>query len=146
MSIITRKAIRDGLKGKGKWIPKDMAFGDRTQANWKRQDRDQNVADPVEITIGLMDMSDNSVILDFLCESQGGVFIKNEEGDVKSRNVQLDMSNMLKEVSDVWSVCAKSLDDDGKIDANEAIAIRKEAREAMQSIESFISNLEAGRY
>ena len=144
--INTRKAIRDGLKGKGKWTPRDMAFGDRTQANWKRQEKGQNVADPLEITIGLMDMSDNNVILDFLCESQGGVFIKNEEGAQKSRNVQLDMSNMLKEVSDVWSVCARSLDDDGHIDTNEAVAIRKEAKEAVQAIESFLNNLEAGRY
>jgi len=139
---IHKLKLKEGLKGKG---PCDnVKAGDRRYYQW--QDTRDESSDPLSDTIALMDWSGNNIILDHICESQGGVFIKNEEGGVKSRNVQLDLSNMLKEVSDVWSVCAKSLDDDGKIDTNEAAMIRKEAKEAMQSIESFLNNLEAGRY
>ncbi len=141
----TRKAIRDGLKGKGKWTPRDMAFGDRTQANWKRQEKGQNVADPLEITIGLMDMSDNNVILDFICESQGGVFVKYEEGCETSRNVMTDTSKMLDKISKVWSTCAKSLED-GVIDDKEGVEIEEAARDAMQIITAYLDNIKAHRY
>ena len=137
-----KAVLSKALKGKG--ACPNVKAGDRLQYLWKKSDEEGS--DPLTNITALMDWSDNEIILDYICETQGGVFVKNEEGCKKSRNVQLDMSNMLKEVSDVWSVCAKSLDDDGKIDTNEAIEIRREAKEAMQSIESFLNNLEAGRY
>lgn len=142
MSNVNKRVLRDALKGVS--VPSTLKMSQRRWYQMK-DTRDTN-DDFLTQTIEAIKASGNSIILDHICEEMGGCFTKYEEGGKKSKNVQLDLSNMLKEVSDVWTVCAKSLDDDGKIDTNEAIAIRKEAKEAMQAITSFLENLESGRY
>lgn len=134
--------LRDALKGVS--VPSTLKMSDRRWYQMK-DTKDPN-DDFLTQTIEAMKASSNSIILDHICEEAGGCFVPYEEGGKKSRNVHMDLSNMLKEVSDVWTVCAKSLDDDGEIDINEAVSIRKEAKEAMAAITSFLDNLEAGRY
>lgn len=147
MSIITRNVIKEALKGKGKWMPKDMAYGDRTQANWKRQEKEQNVADPLEIVIGLMGMSDNNIILDHICETQGGVFIKNEDGGQRSKTAMVGLSTVLKEITDVFTAGSDLIDEDGRITSTRKVeSLKKEAKEAVQAIAAFISDIESQKF
>ena len=117
--------------------------GDRRYYQW--QDTRDESSDPLSDTIALMDHSDNNIILDHICESQGGVFVKYEEGCETSRNVMTDTSKMLDKISKVWSTCAKSLED-GVIDDKEGAEIEAAAKEAMQIITSYIDNIKSHRY
>jgi len=138
---IHKLKLKEGLKGMG---PCDkVKAGDRRYYQW--QDTRDESSDPLSDTIALMDHSDNNIILDHICESQGGVFVKYEDPGSSTGNLHQDASEMLAELTDVYVVMSKSMKD-GKIDMQEAAEIRKEAKEAMQKIEIMLDNVQRGKY
>jgi hypothetical protein len=136
-----KSILKEALKGKGACTL--IKAGARLQYNWKETDVEGS--DPLTNIIGLMEWSENEIILDYICETQGGVFVKYEDAGESTGNLHQDASAMLSELTDVYTVMSESMKD-GKIDMQEAEAIRKEAKEAMRQIEVMLDNVQRGKY
>ena len=136
-----KQVLRVALKGKG--ACDKIKAGERLQYNWRQSDIEGS--DPLTNIIELMNHSDNDTILDFICDSQGGVFLKNEEPGDSTGNLHQDAAGLLSELTDCYCVLSESMKD-GKIDMHEAAAIRKEIKEAMQQGEAMLENIEKGKY
>jgi hypothetical protein len=118
MSAPTRKVIREALNKKGKWTPRDMAYGDRTQALWKNQKGDQKVADPVEIVEGLQEMSDNDAIINYLANQAGGYFVRTVELDDRSKCLHSRVAKLFEKLTKVV-VTVTDVVSDNRIDDHE---------------------------
>ena len=136
-----KAVLSKALKGKG--ACPNVKAGDRLQYLWKKSDEEGS--DPLTNITALMDWSDNEIILDYICETQGGVFVKFEEAGESTGNMHQDTAGVLKEITDCYCVLTESMKD-GKIDMQEAEAIRKEIREAMQKTEAMLDNVQKGKY
>jgi len=141
MSNVNKAVLRDALKGVS--VPDSLKMGSRRWYQMK-DTKDPN-DDFLTQTIEAMKASGNSIILDHICEEMGGCFVKYEEAGKSTGNMHKDASCLLSELTDVYTVMSESMKD-GKIDMNEAAAIRKEAKEAMQQIEIMLDNVQKGKY
>jgi len=145
MSNVTREVLRTALKNKPKWFPTDIAFGDRTQANWKSQTKGQNVTDPLEIINGLIEMEDGDIILDYICNKAGGYFIGSEEITERSKCLHSQVAKVFKAMSNSVSTVVESAEDHIITDKERA-AIEKSFNEFMKVGQQLLNEVDKGMW
>ena len=141
MSIISRKTLREALKGKGECTT--VRAGKRRQFQWKDTTVDES--DPLGDTIELMKHSGNDVILNHICTEFGGVFVKNIDVVDSNKNILQDQSSIICEMSDV----IKTLTDccaDGKLSTKEIETLKREVDEFNREVLGLIQAAEKGKY
>jgi len=146
LSKLSKGILKEALKGKGECLT--VKAGVRRQYQWK--DPLNEDSDPLGDTVELIKHSQNknsknNIIIDFLCDESGGYFVPYEESTVSSRNAHAELGGMLKEITDVYVVCGEAMKD-GKISTEESNSIKKECKEAMQRMVSFMECIESGRF
>ena len=145
MSAETRDVIRTALKNKPKWFPTDLAFGDRTQANWKSQAKGQNVADPLEIINGLIEMEDGDVIIDHICNKAGGYFIGAAEITERSKCLHSQVAKVFRAMSNSVSTVVDAADDHIITDKERA-AIEKSFNKFMKVGQQLLNEVDKGMW
>ena len=140
MSIITRKVLRDALKGKGEC--ETVKAGRRRQFQWK--DTTVNESDPLGDTIELMKHSGNDVILNHINAEFNGVHIKNAEAADSTNTIFQDQASIFKEAADILRVLSDA-GSDGKITQEEGEKIRKEVDEFNREVYGLLQAIEKGK-
>ena len=143
MSNVTREVIRKALKNKPKWVPRDLAYGARTQANWSKQTKGQNVADPLEIMDGLIEMEDGDTIVNHICNNAGGYFIREVEMDDRSKCLHSRVAKVFDKLTKVV-VTVTDVVADNKITDAEIIMLNEALNEYTEVQKQLIDSAKKG--
>ena len=85
--------------------------------------------------------------ISWLCQRAGGFFVENPPPKQKSDGPLLPVTQrILREFSELLEAVAKSLENDGQVDAKEAEKIRREWEDLKGVAEGFVLACEKGRY
>lgn len=113
-----------------------------------KEDPDDSGADnPLDRLSRLMEVTQSSKPLQWLCEQAGGYFVVNPAVNAQAPGAVLDATQrLLAEFSEMLGAVSKSYGDDSSIDAQEATHIRKEWEDLKQLAESFVTACEQGAF
>ena len=104
---------------------------------------------PLDRVLDLMAITENPVVISWLCAQVNGVFIPNPE-PVDREHVDATVigstQEMLKEFSDVLDEVSRALADDQGVDQGEAKRIRREWEQLKAKAEGFVAACEAGAF
>lgn len=136
----THKAIlRAGLKGKG--ACPNVKAGERRQFQW-RDTRDSS-SDPLSDTIELIKHSENTIIVDHLCQEVGGYFIASKAMEDGSKCLHSNIAQLFEKLTGVVVTVTGAADD--KIITNQEIKMIKESlNEFMEVSEQLVEAAEKG--
>ena len=86
--------------------------------------------------------------ISWLCQQADGFFVQNNpiDSDIEKIPLLKMTRRIVREFSELLDVMTESIEDDGEIDLNEAVQIRKEWEQLKSSAEGFIVLCEKGRY
>lgn len=99
---------------------------------------------PLDRILDLIKATGNPLPVQWLAQKASGTFIPNPPaGEMMQCDVIRNTQMILKEFSDLLDVVSRSLQDDGRIDGEEAQRIRREWEHLKQTCESFVCHCEA---
>jgi hypothetical protein len=85
--------------------------------------------------------------ISWLCQQADGFFVSNKPQDGKKRLPLLSVAQeIIKEFSELLDAVSKSVEDDGKVDEQEAVRIRGEWEDLKSAMEGFVIACEKGEY
>tara|TARA_R110002167_G_scaffold256475_2_gene462862 strand:+ start:2982 stop:3413 length:432 start_codon:yes stop_codon:yes gene_type:complete len=137
---ISKATLREGLRGKG--YCEGLGIGPRMYHLW--QDNKYVGNDPLGNTLTLMKHSGNDIILDHICSSFNGIFVKNIEAEESKLNIFQDQSKIISEAADVIQVLTAGCSD-GKMSREEIDTFKKEVDDFNKVAFGFINAAEKGR-
>jgi hypothetical protein len=102
---------------------------------------------PLDRLARVYDLTGDTGPVSWLCRHAGGYFVPNAPPEKVEAIPLLHMTHrIVREFSDLLDVLTESIENDGKIDLQEAEKIRIEWEELKSSAESFVSACEKGVY
>ena len=128
---VIKKAIKQSGKSHAE-IADDMGYAESTLYNLIN---DPDRVDFVQRTDALIEATENTLVLEWLCAQNCGIFVRNPEVSL----CEVDMSiipRALKEFGESIDAIVEALAD-GKIDKKEALKIRKEWEDVKVLMEQF---------
>ncbi len=103
---------------------------------------------PLDRIIGIYEVTEDERIINWLCRSAGGFFVRNIHSDKSDINIDVfqNIQRFVKEFSDTLDAIVQSYNDDKKISDSDARKIRKEWEELKRMGEAFVAACESGTF
>lgn len=102
---------------------------------------------PLDRLARLYELTGDKRPIEWLCRKADGYFVSNCPTEDEDAIPLLHMTRrIVREFSELLDVLTESIENDGKIDAQESECIRKEWEELKSSAESFVRYCEKGTY
>ncbi|NOZ69827.1 MAG: hypothetical protein GXP46_11435 [Deferribacteres bacterium] len=103
---------------------------------------------PLDRIIRIYEVTEDERIINWLCQSAGGFFVKNIHSDKSDINIDVfqNIQRFVKEFSDTLDAIVQSYNDDKKISESDARKIRKEWEDLKRMGEAFVVACEAGTF
>jgi len=145
------EVLRESMKTAGiKAVSVDMNLSASLLYKWCEENDNLDSSktyNPLDRVLKLYKITGDTNPISWLCQQTGGFLVKNPLAkQSKNTPVIRATQSILKEFSEVLEAVSKSLDDDGKIDAEEAEQIRNEWEDLKEATESFVVACEKGIY
>jgi len=144
------EVLRETIREPGvKTVASEMKLSSSLVYKWcEMNDGSRCGADnPLDRIARICAITDDDAPVSWLCQQVGGFLVRNPL-NVKATDTPIlrATQTILKEFSEVLDAVAKSFDDDGKVDKEEAGKIRNEWEELKEVTESFVVSCEHGVY
>ena len=144
---ILKKSVSDlGVKS----VASDLGLSTSLIYKWC-QPTDSDVAsgadNPLDRLARVYELTGDTGPINWLCQKADGYFVPNAQLQSIDAIPLLHMTRrIVREFSDLLDVLTESIENDGKIDLDEAEKIRVEWEKLKSSAESFVSACEKGMY
>jgi hypothetical protein len=110
-------------------------------------DDSSGARNPLDRTLALFRSTDEISLVNWLCNRAEGYFVANLEAESKFKEGSVHHTQtMIVEFSDVLKVIAESFANDGYIDPDEAVLIRREWQKLKSYGEEFVTACENGLF
>ena len=144
---VLKKSVSDlGVKS----VASDLGLSTSLIYKWcqPNDSEDASGADnPLDRLASIYELTGDRGPVEWLCRQADGYFVENVPTEDIERIPLLHMTRrIVREFSELLDVLTESIENDGKIDLDEAAKIRKEWEELKSSAESFVSSCEKGLY
>lgn len=144
---VIKKSVSDlGVKS----VASDLGLSTSLIYKWCQptDSEDASGADnPLDRLARVHELTGDTGPIQWLCQKADGYFVPNAPLQEIEAIPLLHMTRrIVREFSDLLDVLTESIENDGKIDLNEAEKIRVEWEELKSSAESFVSSCEKGVY
>ncbi len=103
---------------------------------------------PLDRIIRIYEVTGDEKIINWICQSAGGYFVKNIYSNKTDINIDIlqNIQRFVKEFSETLDTIVQSYNDDKKISDNDAQKIREEWEDLKRIGESFVRACEAGKF
>jgi hypothetical protein len=103
---------------------------------------------PLDRLLSLVESTGDRSAVEWLCTQVGGCFVENLDPESTSIDAEYihETQNLLKEFSDLMRVVAESVIDDGRVDSEEASAMRAQLQRLQSRAEAFVRACEQGLF
>ncbi len=144
---VMKKSVSDlGVKS----VASDLGLSTSLIYKWCQpsDSEDASGADnPLDRLARVYELTGDRGPIEWLCRLADGYFVENVTTEDVDAIPLLHMTRrIVREFSDLLDVLTESIENDGMIDSDESIKIRKEWEELKSSAESFVSACEKGVY
>ncbi len=104
------------------------------------------VRNPLDRLVSLVESTGDRSAIEWLCTEVGGCFVQNPDLESVAIDTEYirETQQLFKEFSDLMRVVAASVADDGRVDCEEASAIRAQFRSLQARAEAFVRACEQG--
>ncbi len=134
----SHEIIKRALQQRGaKQVASDLDVSLSLLYKWSEPSTQSGATNPLDKTVELAAACGNTVVLEWLCQRFGGVFVKNPDARQGRVDVLVETQRILKEFSDVLSAVSTAWAD-ARVSPTEAAAIRKEWDELKSVAETFV--------
>ena len=101
---------------------------------------------PLDRLVSLVESTGDRSAIEWLCTEVGGCFVENPDLELVAIDTEYvrETQNLLKEFSDLMLVVSESIIDDGRVDREEASAMRAQLRKLQARAEAFVRACEQG--
>lgn len=144
---VLKKSVSDlGVKS----VASDLGLSTSLIYKWCQptDSEDASGADnPLDRLAAMYELTGDDGPIRWLCQQADGYFVDNVATENIDKIPLLHMTRrIVREFSELLDVLTESIENDGKIDLDEAKRIRKEWEELKSSAESFVGSCEKGLY
>lgn len=144
---VLKKSVSDlGVKS----VASDLGLSTSLIYKWCQpsEAEDASGADnPLDRLAKMVELTADTGPVEWLCQQADGYFVPNVASEDIDKIPLLHMTRrIVREFSELLDVLTESIENDGKIDADESVKIRKEWEQLKSSAESFVSGCERGLY
>ena len=101
---------------------------------------------PLDRLVGLVESTGDRSAIEWLCTRVGGCFVENPDLESVAVDAEYirETQSLLKEFADLMRVVSESVIDDGRVDQEEAGAMRAQFRRLQARAEAFVRACEQG--
>lgn len=146
----SHEVLRESFKQVGvKSLASDMRLSPSLLYKWceEKDGPDSAGADnPLDRLQKLINLTNNTSAVDWLCQQNGGYFVHNPETSDLPEPLISFTRKILQEFTDVLNEVSRSIENDGVVCEREAKLIRKEWEDLKRLAESFVAHCEHGTY
>ncbi|MEE9367359.1 MAG: phage regulatory CII family protein [Pontiella sp.] len=144
---VLKKSVSDlGVKS----VASDLGLSTSLIYKWCQPSDAENASgadNPLDRLAKVHELTGDTGPVRWLCQQADGYFVPNAPlQDIEAIPLLHMTRRIVREFSDLLDVLTESIDNDGKIDLQEAEKIRKEWEALKSSAESFVSSCERGSY
>lgn len=144
---VLKKTVSDlGVKS----VASDLGLSTSLIYKWCQPNDSEEASgadNPLDRLAAMVELTGDRGPVEWLCRQADGYFVENAPSAEIDKIPLLHMTRrIVREFSELLDVLTESIENDGKIDLDEAGKIRKEWEELKSSAEGFVSSCEKGLY